>query len=185
LEGSITLFTTRLRDKIQQVLLGPTTRSWENIGSASLKGFEGSVAYDIGSIFDIPYEIRPYLRFTRMATFRDNETQEKLYYTPDWMLSYGISISHEKDFSLNLSFSYTGKQLEEDWSSGLWPVPLIQRGGYTVTNLTLRKKLLDFKQVGSFTLIGEIGNLFDTDYEYKLGYPMPGRSFYLGIRYDL
>lgn len=184
-EGSITLFTTRLRDKIQQVSTGPTTVSWQNLGSASLKGFEGSLSYDIGSVFDLPYEIRPYLKFTRMATYKDKHTQKSLYYVPDWSLSCGIGFSHEKDFSLNLNFSYTGKQLEEDWPSGIWPVPVVQRGGYTVTNLTVKKKIFNFRQFGDLSLIGEVQNTFDTNYEYKLGYPMPGRSLYLGIRYDL
>lgn len=184
-EGSITVFTTRLADKIQQVTVAPATQSWKNLGSASLKGFEGALSYDIGAIFDIPYQIKPYFRFTRMATFRDNDTQKPLYYTPDWTLSYGLDLSHEKDFGFNLNFSYIGKQLEEDWPSGKWPVPVVQRGGYNVTNLTIRKQVFDFKQFGNLTLIGEIQNLFDTDYQYKLGYPMPGRTFYLGIRYDL
>jgi len=34
------------------------------------------------------------------------------------------------------------------------------------------------------TLIGEIQNLFGKDYEYVQGYPMPGRMFFLGMRYD-
>jgi vitamin B12 transporter len=62
--------------------------------------------------------------------------------------------------------------------------PKIEEGGFTVANLTLSKKLIDFKKYGGISLKGEIQNLFDEDYHYAKGYPMPGRSFYLGMRYD-
>ena len=34
------------------------------------------------------------------------------------------------------------------------------------------------------TLDTGINNLFDKEYEYVKGYPMPGRNFYVGIRYN-
>ena len=47
------------------------------------------------------------------------------------------------------------------------------------------QKLIAYaEKYGSVTLKGEIQNLFDKDYEYAQGYPMQGRSFFLGLRYD-
>ncbi|MDY7039136.1 MAG: TonB-dependent receptor, partial [Thermodesulfobacteriota bacterium] len=62
--------------------------------------------------------------------------------------------------------------------------PVIVKGGFTVANFTISKRILDFKEFGGLTLKGKIQNLFDKDYEYVKGYPMPGRSFFLGLKYD-
>jgi len=61
---------------------------------------------------------------------------------------------------------------------------VIKRGGFTVANFTISKKILDFDNYGAVTLKGRILNLFDKDYEYIKGYPMPGRNFFIGMRYD-
>ena len=45
-------------------------------------------------------------------------------------------------------------------------------------------KIEDKEKLGDLTLKVEIENLFDKDYEYADDYPMPGRSFFLGLRYD-
>ena len=36
---------------------------------------------------------------------------------------------------------------------------------------------------GDLLLRGAVGNLFDEDYAYVNGYPMPGQSFYLGLQW--
>jgi vitamin B12 transporter len=33
------------------------------------------------------------------------------------------------------------------------------------------------------TLKGELQNFFNKDYSHSNGYPMPGRNFFLGLRY--
>ena len=71
-----------------------------------------------------------------------------------------------------------------DFESGNWPAPVIEKGGFTVASLTVSKKILDFEKFGNVTLKGEIKNLLDREYEYVQGYPMPGRSFFIGLRYD-
>ena len=50
--------------------------------------------------------------------------------------------------------------------------------GQSLKNLGVRREdiVLATKVLGP--------NLFDEDYHYAKGYPMPGRSFYLGMRYD-
>jgi len=183
-DASITYFSTKLKDKIQQKGIAPTVVSWENMGSATIKGFEGGMNYDFGPLLNLPYEIRPYFTFTRLTEFKDDETGQDLYYTPDWTLSYGILFSHEELLCVNLSFSYLGKTNVQDWESGLWPAPIIQKGGFTVSNLVIQKELLNFKDYGRISLRGEVQNLFDTDYSYVKGYPMPGRTFFLGLKYQ-
>ena len=93
----------------------------------------------------------------------------------------------KKDFSANLNFAYTGRKDVDDWESAgppTWVAPVIGEGGFTVANLTISKKVLKFEKYGGLTLRGEVRNLLDKDYHYVKGYPMPGRSFFLGLRYD-
>jgi vitamin B12 transporter len=61
---------------------------------------------------------------------------------------------------------------------------VVEKGGFTVTDLTMSKKIVDTEKYGDITLRGEIRNLLDKEYSYVKGYPMPGRTFQLGIRYD-
>jgi vitamin B12 transporter len=53
-----------------------------------------------------------------------------------------------------------------------------------VADLTIQKRVLDFNSYGDLSLRGEVRNLFDKDYSYVKGYPMPGRSFVLGMEYS-
>ena len=63
------------------------------------------------------------------------------------------------------------------------PAPVIKKGSFTVAHFTITKRILDFQKYGSMTLKGEIQNLFNKGYSYINGYPIPGRGFFLGLRY--
>lgn len=187
LASSLTWFHTNFKDKIQSVAKPGPISTWENIGGAKFEGFEGEMSYDIGALFSWSFEVKPYVSFTYLTKYEDDQTGKDLKYTEKENVSYGIAVSNRKDLSAGLNFVYTGKKMIDDWENAgppTWVAPEIEEGGFTVANLTLSKKLLDFKQYGGITLKGEIQNLFDEDYHFVKGYPMAGRSFYLGMRYD-
>lgn len=185
LDASFGYFYTYFKDKI-------VTKSdyinqlvtYENHGKAKVQGMEGSVVLYIGKHFDLPFQIKTYGNFVYLIDRKDEETNKDLKYTEKVTVSYGIYLSDKKDFWSNLNFEYHGSQVVDDWESGLWPAPVVKIGGFTVANLSVGKKLVAIGNYGSFSVRGEIRNLFDKDYQYVKGYPMPGRSFYLGIRYD-
>ena len=87
----------------------------------------------------------------------------------------------------NFNVSYTGEQLIEDWENQVWPndPELVILSSSTVASLTITKTLLSSDRYGSLSIKGDITNLFNADYAYVKGYPMPGRSYYLGLRYDI
>ncbi|MCX7817223.1 MAG: TonB-dependent receptor [Syntrophales bacterium] len=182
LNASLSYFHTDFRDKIEWYTKPNGDRSARNIGKAEIEGVEGSLSYDLGNLFSWPIRVLPYITGTYMMKYRDKDTNEDLKYTSDLLVTYGITIYGE-DFSANLNFSYVGKQLIDDWESGAYPTPVITKGSFTVANLAITKKLLTLNKYGYLTLRGEIQNLFDKDYEYVKGYPMPGRTFTLGLRY--
>jgi vitamin B12 transporter len=180
----LTYFHTDFKDKIETYTTASGDTSWKNLGKAEIEGFEGEFSYDIGTHFAWDFELKPYVSFGYLTKYKDKETDEDLKYTSDLHMSYGIKVSDFAGFTANLNFAYTGKQKIDDWESGLWPAPVIEKGNFTVANLTVSKRILDSEKYGGFILRGEIQNLFDKDYEYVQGYPMPGRSFFLGLRYN-
>ncbi len=191
--SSITYFYTDFKDKIEDAYIpgDPAfTKSFYNINDATISGFEGEFSCNLGTFFDLNLELKPYCNITYLDEYESDdapagETHKKLKYTSEITASYGILFNDLNGLSANLNFSYTGKQNIEDHLYGSWPsYQIIEKGGFTVANITISKKIYDFSQYGKLTLKGEIENLFDKDYSYVQGYPMPGRSFYIGLRYD-
>ncbi len=186
--ASMTLFRTDFKDKIQSVSRPGPIMTWENIGGADIDGLEGEVSYDIGGFFPWGYEIRPYANCTYLFKYEDDQTGRNLLYTERVNVSYGLQVSNRKDFTAALNLAYTGEKDVNDWLNAgppTWVAPVVEEGGFTVATLTMSKKILDLDRFGGLTLRGEIRNLFDKDYEYVKDYPMPGRSFFLGLRYDI
>ena len=184
--ASLTYFYTNFDDKIQGVPVGAYTGKYENTGEATMQGIEGEFSYDMGTLFSWDFEVKPYVNFVYLTQYEDDETDRDLKYTDKYHVSYGITVSDLEGFSANLNFAYTGKKKIDDWqNSDLMGIPPeIEEGGFTVANLTVSKRIFDFNEYGGITLRGEVQNLFDKDYEYAKGYTMPGRSFFLGLRYD-
>ncbi len=184
MNSSFTYFYTDFNDKIESYTTSSGDTSWKNIGGATIQGLEGKLSCDIGTFFALSYHIKPYVSFVYLTQYKDDQTDKDLKYTEKYHASYGLDISDSKGFSANLNFSYTGEKKINDYQSGTWPAPVINTGGFTVADLTVSKSIMDFKKYGKITLKAGIKNLFNKDYEYVQGYPMPGRNFFLGIRYD-
>jgi len=183
LDLSLTYFSTNFKDKIETKSLPSGDTTWENLGKAEISGFEGELSYDIGALFDWDFQLKPYAGFVRLTNYKDKETDENLKYTSDWNVSYGITLSDYNGLSANLNIAYVGKQDIDDWRVG-YPAPVIEKGSFNIANLTISKKIVDTDNFGDLTMRAEIENLFDKDYEYVNDYPMPGRGFFLGLRYD-
>jgi vitamin B12 transporter len=181
LSGSITGFYTDFTDKIESITLPSGDSSWENVGKARVSGFEGDLSFDLGDYFNWDYEVKPYAGFTYLTDFEDRETGKDLLETSDLTASYGISVSDFQGFSARLNFSYIGEKTVTDYESG-FPSDVKLKSS-TVASLTVRKQLFESQKASQLSLMGEINNLFDKQYEYNKGYPMPGRSFYVGLNY--
>jgi vitamin B12 transporter len=179
---SLTYFHTDFDDKIESYTKLNGDTSYRNLGKAEIEGIEGSFSFDIGSLFSWDYQVKPYVSVIYLPTYEDEETHEDLKHTSDYNVSYGITVSDFSGLSTNLNLSYTGKQDITDYEGGTYQT--ITKGGFTVANLTISKKILNTEKYGSITLKGEIQNLFDKNYEYIQGYPMPGRNFFIGMKYD-
>ncbi|MCF6247595.1 MAG: TonB-dependent receptor [Desulfobacula sp.] len=183
LSSSLTYFHTDFKDKIESVTRPNGDKSWDNVGKARISGFEGDLSVDIGDYFGWEFEIKPFAGFTYLTEYKDRVTNTNLLETSDLTAAYGISVSDFNGFSAKLNFAYTGKKTITDYESGS-PYQDIKVEDFTVTDLTISKMLFSTQKKGSLTLGAGINNLFNKEYEYIKGYPMPGRNFYISMRYN-
>ncbi len=184
LSCSLTYFHTDFEDKIVTSYLADGSQSWDNVGDATVAGFELEASYDLGEPMGWAWELRPYLSATFLTDYEDKETGEDLKYISDNNLAGGLVTSDGNGTFCRLNIAYYSSQTVEDWESGTYPAPDYELENITVADLTAAWKFLENEQYGSFTLKGEIKNLFDEDYAFVKGYPMPGVSFFLSLRWD-
>ncbi|MDW7772942.1 MAG: TonB-dependent receptor [Desulfobulbaceae bacterium] len=182
--GSITYFTTDFEEKITNFILADGSSSWVNLGSASIDGFELELSYDLGVPMDLAWEVRPYLNMTLLTTHEDEETGEDLLYISDTNYSAGLIISDGRDWFCRLNAAYTGTQDVQDWEALVYPVPVVELDSFVVADLVAGYRFLKTARYGSWTVRGEIRNMFDKDYAYVLGNPMAGRTFFAGLRWE-
>ncbi len=187
--SSFTVFTTDYEDFIQRVEIAPNEFSWVNRDEATVTGIEGELSYVIPvEIACCKFYFEPYASGTYLtdyiAKYDDGTPDEVIKYIPEWNLSTGIRIRDERGFSGMFNLAYFGETEVQDWST--WPATEVTKGSFCVASMSLAKKFTVGKtEPTAFTVKGSVENLFDRDFEYVLGYPMPGRSYTLGLRVDI
>lgn len=183
LNASLTYFHTDFEDKIVTATLSDGSSSWENKGEATISGFEGELSYDIGTLFNWDFGLTPYVRWVYMTEYEDEETGEDLLETSDINASYGITLSGLWGIQANLNFAYFGERTVTDYESG-FPYQNVELDDFTYAQFSVSKQLYRSDRYGGVTATAQLQNLFDEDFEHVKGYPMPGRGFYIGLRYD-
>ena len=178
--ASLGYFYTRFKDKITQVLI-PTGYSWENSGKSEISGVEAQFSSDFVLLGQDNLRLQPYLNFTYFDRYRDLDNDEDLKYMNEMNASYGFGLKMPYDLSARLNFAYHGRKQIDDWENAAWPAPVevIETGGFTVVDLSLSQQLFD----SSCTLSASVDNLFDKDYSYVEGYPMPERNYQVNLSY--
>ncbi len=187
----LTYFSIDYENKIITESVGDGTPNMiyvNNPGTAKYRGIEAQVSFDVGDFLDWSFMLRPYLNLTHLFTYED-EQGATLEYVRDTTLAYGINYSDPSiGFDADLRFTYLGHQREKDWTTGTaannWQAEQIKTGGDTIVDLFLSKTLYDWEDKGKLIIKGDIKNIFDVNYFTNHGYYMPGRSFYLGLRYE-
>ncbi|MEN8199156.1 MAG: TonB-dependent receptor [Thermodesulfobacteriota bacterium] len=183
LQASLTYFYTEFEDKIVSSYLADGSRTWTNMGDATIAGFETELSYDLGMALDWAWEVRPYLNLTILSQYEDESTGEDLLFVNGSNYSAGLNVGNGDGVSCRLNIAYSGSQDITDYESG-FPYQTVKQGSSTVTDLSGSYRIYEDEQLGRLTLRGEVHNLFDEDYAYVKGYPMPGIGFYAGLRWD-
>ncbi len=183
-KGSLTYFHTDFEDKIVTVDLGGGTQSWDNVGDATIAGVEAAISYDFGELMEVAWEIRPYLQATFLTELKDKENGEDLQYVNDTTVSTGLVANNGQGLFCRFNVAYYSSQDVKDYESGGSPTPIVELDSVTLASLTASYRFYESDQFGAFTIRGELENLFDEDYAHVKGYPMPGRSFFISLRWD-
>ena len=183
LDASLTYFYTNFEDKIVSNYLADGSQSWKNLGDATISGIEAELAYDIGAPLNMSWEIRPYFNITILDKYEDDSTGEDLQYVSGTNFAAGIVVNNGDGISCRLNVAYAGSQDVTDYESG-YPYQDMGFASSTVTNLSASWRVYQNEQIGAFTLRAEVNNLFDEEYAYVKGYPMPGMSGNIGLRWD-
>jgi len=183
LDASLTYFVTRYKDKIQGTATPAGDQTWENLGKASVEGLEARFSYDVGALFDWSWEVRPEVQTTYLTKYRDRITGEDLLHVSDWNITMGLVLSYLDDFWFRIAASYWAPQHVLDFESGLWPTPIVEKGGFTVVNLAAGKTLFETERAGTVSARLEVKNLLDHSYDHVKGYPMPGRRIFGGLEW--
>jgi vitamin B12 transporter len=102
-----------------------------------------------------------------------NELNKQLMFTPVHEGSITLRGTW-RGISLNVVNNYTGKQYTDGDNSDDFAMK-----AYAVTNLWLAYPII--KKAIHATVNGEINNVFNTQYQVRPGYPMPGRNFKIGL----
>ncbi len=183
-KGSLTYFNTDFEDKIVTDYLSDGSQSWDNVGDATIAGFEAEISYDFGELMEIAWELRPYLHATFLTEFEDEATGEDLQYVNDTIVSAGLVANNGQGLFCRFNVAYYSSQDVEDWETGGYPTPIVELDSFTLASLTAGYRFYESERYGAFTIQGEIENLFDEAYVYVKGYPMPGTSFFVNLRWD-
>ena len=181
---NLTYFYTDYSDKIVADYRADGAQSWKNLGNATLSGLEADFSYDIGAPLGLSWEIRPYLNLTLLDSFDDEETGKDLYYVSAVNAAYGISANNGKGLSCQLTLTSTGSQDIEDYESGTYPTPTVSLDSSTVADISASWKFWQDERFGSLTVRGDVLNITDEDYAYVKGYPMPGRTALVTLRWE-
>jgi vitamin B12 transporter len=194
-----TFFSTDYQDKIAARVIDPSTfvRQYYNMsGTAYYRGIEAQASYDLGEAFAWPFTLRPYVNLTHLLERRGQDANRNYRDVPnvsDTTLAYGLQFKHpDIGLDVDLRATYYGYRKEEQFSAARYPayydssfkIPTKRTGGETIVDLFATQTLYKWEGAGTLSLKGEIRNLFNAKHEMVLDYRMPGRSFWLGLRYE-
>jgi vitamin B12 transporter len=134
--------------------------------------------------------LRPYVNFTALTERRAAKGNynalfgNRVPHVSDLEVGYGLNFAHPGiGFEADLRFTYMGHYYEGVYD---WPTSTsysARGGGKTTADLFLSQRIHSSDK-GTFSAFGEVRNMFNERYTLIHGYPMPGRSFFAGLRYD-
>lgn len=189
LSADITYFSTLVTNRIAtisnetdalEIIEGDTLRSettYFNSDESKMNGLEVTASYDFGARSDYGYSLQAFANLTYYfdATDRAGQGDGTLVATPvpniaKANLNYGLTYNSFKNISGRLSFRYTGRRWDTDFTNPLRP--RVYYPEYMTIDLSVAYSLNKKHQL---TLMGE--NLTDENYYEKRGYNLAARNY--------
>lgn len=160
----LTLYHTRIKDKIVAYDVSPGLKSWRNADEARMRGLElaGNWQFNPNLRLDLGYT------HSFRSEQRNGSVWSPLEYVPKNTVRAALVGNWDK-LHARLGARYNGKS----WKSRA------ERGGYTLWDMSLGYAINKHH-----TLSLSVDNLFDRYYEEVHGYNMPGREIRVGYRWN-
>ena len=160
----LTLYHTRVKDKIVAYDVSPGLKSWRNADEARMHGLElaGNWQFNPNLRLDLGYT------HSFRSEQRNGSVWSPLEYVPKNTVRAALVGNWDK-LHARLGARYNGKS----WKSRA------ERGGYTLWDMSLGYAINKHH-----TLSLSVDNLFDRYYEEVHGYNMPGREIRVGYRWN-
>ncbi len=182
---SFAFFHTKFKDKILSYYDNAlNARTFKNVEGAIIQGIETNLSYDIGLALKLGLSLELFTDITYHTKFTTKDKGEierygkTLLYTPKWRGSFGVRMNSKK-WEMRLVANYIGDEKVEDWNrTSPTYGKAIKKKDFTVVNLKAA-----FRPIKHLEITGAIENLFDKEYEYVRGYPMPKRTITTGMKW--
>jgi len=145
--------------------------------------------YNLGKVqltgFEVNGEVYPLDGLTLRAdyTYEDARNQsagrvsDDVTYVPKHKLDLGIEyLIPQVKTKLNLNMIYIGETFNQLPTPSSPTQATLKTSDYTIFNIKVTQPFLKY-----FEAYVAVNNIFDTNYAPEVGYPAPGRSFWLGV----
>jgi vitamin B12 transporter len=180
--SSIGYFHTEFEDRIITVFSDNWADAYYvNQGKQYIAGLEFKLRYD-GS-FDFigaPLNISPYFNMeylterSNSGTRLGSDTATRIRNLPEYTGSAGVNFAW-RIFALDLNMEFVGRQFAEDRATS----ELKTFDGFNIFNARFT-----VEPVEKLFVYAGVNNMEDKRYGYLPEYPMPGRTFYGGVRFE-
>lgn len=150
--------------------------TYKNTSGTYVQGIDLSVDWEAGKSLELSTPLSVYSRFTYNIDDKDEETGEKLMFLSSYELKSGIRWRATPKLSIFLSNVFVGPQ--DVWNYGTYPYTREEKGSFNFTDLHFT-----YMTLKDWEFKAAVNNLFDQDYEWMRGYPMPERNYMLTVGY--
>ncbi|MEN6620498.1 MAG: TonB-dependent receptor, partial [Smithella sp.] len=155
--------------------------TYKNTSGATIQGIEFNASYDVGAAIGWPIIIEPFTNITYKFTYEQNNegaSDTTLTYTPKYTGALGLRVG-QNNWDARFIANYVSQEKVSDWNpSSATYGQVIDKGGFAV--LSLKGTYRPSKNI---ELMVSAENLLNNEYEYVLGYPMPGRTIFGGVKW--
>jgi vitamin B12 transporter len=171
-------FHTDYKDRIGQIGVDASTYTWENQGEDELAGFDLNLAWKISRTFGWDTDLSLWSKATFNITKKDKQTDEELYYIPDYDIRSGLNLNHN-NFNTQLSYVRVGPQIVDIYNENMELVSERERkGSFDFWDLTLGYQ---FKK--HWLVRAGVFNLLNENIEWVDSYMEPARNYRIGVSY--
>jgi vitamin B12 transporter len=171
-------FSSKVKDWMQWTPVSASIWSPVNLRKVWSRGIEAQTSAK-AAVAMTTLELQLQYVFTRSTNesiydnLTSNELDQQLTFTPQHEGS-ATARAHWRKYTVNAIASYTGKQYTDGDNTNANALK-----AYAFVNLWLSRSIT-WKHLNA-SLMGELNNLFDTAYQSRPGYPMPGRNYRLTL----